>query len=79
MFVLKNAGGMEAHISSQGCIIQRLLVPGRDGVLADVVLGYDKMATYLVRRPSFSPYLRASRSPEPLPVALALCLTPLRL
>lgn len=49
MFVLKNANGMEAHISTQGCIIQRLLVPGRDGMLADVVLGYDKMATYLVR------------------------------
>lgn len=39
---------MEVHISSMGCIIQRLLVPDRNGVVTDVVLGYEDIATYKV-------------------------------
>lgn len=45
-FVLKNAAGMEVEISSYGGIITRLLVPGRDGELTDVVLGYNSLAAY---------------------------------
>lgn len=43
---LTNADGVSATILTYGATLQRLLVPGRDGVLADVVLGYDDAATY---------------------------------
>ena len=39
---------MEVWISPVGCIIQRLIVPGRKGALADVVLGFDNVSSYLV-------------------------------
>ena len=48
MFILRNKGGMEVHISSMGCIIQRLHVPDRKGAVTDVVLGYEDIATYQV-------------------------------
>ena len=53
---------MEVHISSMGCIIQRLLVPDRNGVVTDVVLGYEDIATYRVRdtMPSWTIHLSYS-------------------
>ena len=46
--MLKNSKGMEAHVIPYGCIIQKLLVPDRNGNLTDVVLGYDTLEPYLV-------------------------------
>lgn len=43
---LTNADGVSATIITYGATLQKLLVPGRDGVVADVVLGYDDAATY---------------------------------
>ncbi|MBU0554802.1 MAG: galactose mutarotase [Alphaproteobacteria bacterium] len=43
---LTNAQGVEAKIITYGATLQSLLVPGRGGERADVVLGYDDAALY---------------------------------
>ena len=44
--VLRNKAGIEVHLLQTGASIQRLLLPDRDGKLADVVLGFDEEARY---------------------------------
>ncbi|CAK0761389.1 hypothetical protein CVIRNUC_002855 [Coccomyxa viridis] len=44
--ILTGPGGLEVHISPLGGVIQRLLVPDRDGKLEDIVLGYDDIEQY---------------------------------
>lgn len=46
--VLKNKHGVEAHILLVGACIQRLLVPGQDG-LKDVMMGFEDVEQYRVR------------------------------
>lgn len=46
--ILTGPGGLEVHISPLGGVIQRLLVPDRDGKLEDIVLGYDDIEQYAV-------------------------------
>jgi aldose 1-epimerase len=46
-WTLTNPEGMQVEILTLGCIVRRLLVPDRSGVLADVVLGYDSLEEYL--------------------------------
>ncbi len=53
LYTLKNANGMQAVLTDFGAIIVRLLVPGKDGELDDVVLGYDKVSDYEVNNPFF--------------------------
>ncbi|KAL3748829.1 hypothetical protein ACJRO7_009983 [Eucalyptus globulus] len=43
---------MRAKIANLGCTIASLSVPGKDGKLADVVLGFDSVEPYLVRNRS---------------------------
>ena len=45
-FALRGAGGAVMSVLSYGARIQSLLVPDREGALADVVLGYDDLAGY---------------------------------
>jgi aldose 1-epimerase len=45
-FTLSNASGLSARVLSYGATLQSVLMPGRDGTLADVVLGYDTLAGY---------------------------------
>jgi len=45
-YTLTNAAGMSVCIITFGGIIVRLDVPGRDGNMADVVLGYDSLEPY---------------------------------
>lgn len=45
---LKNSAGMEVKLAPGGAAIQSLVVPDRDGNLADVVLGFDDPAAYNV-------------------------------
>ena len=40
-------GGLEAHITDFGATLHRLYVPGRDGTMADVVLGFDTPEEYI--------------------------------
>jgi aldose 1-epimerase len=50
IITLTNSHGMRARVMSYGAALQSLLVPDRNGKLADVVLGYDKLDGYLARR-----------------------------
>lgn len=43
---LRNASGLEARVLGYGGIVQSLLVPDRDGRLADVVLGFERAGQY---------------------------------
>jgi aldose 1-epimerase len=46
LFTLKGAGGLTARITNFGGVIVSLLVPDKNGHLADMMLGYDDLATY---------------------------------
>lgn len=48
-WVLRNARGSEVEILTLGGIIRRIVVPDRDGVHADVVLGFDTVQEYLAQ------------------------------
>lgn len=43
---LENAGGMRAGIMNYGAILVNLFVPDKEGNMADVVLGFDNLASY---------------------------------
>ncbi|MCM1145844.1 MAG: galactose mutarotase [Clostridium sp.] len=45
-FTLKNANGMKARVMNFGAVLVNLYVPDKNGNLADVVLGYDKLEDY---------------------------------
>jgi aldose 1-epimerase len=53
LYTLKNAAGMEVAITTYGGRIVSLKTPGRDGKLADVVLGFDSLEGYLGEHPYF--------------------------
>jgi aldose 1-epimerase len=53
LYTLRNRHGMEATIMTYGGIVTSLKVPDRNGQLADVVLGYDKLDGYLKSSPYF--------------------------
>jgi len=53
LYTLKNKNGMQVEITNYGGIITRLLAPGKDGQLADVVLGFDKLEDYQKDHPYF--------------------------
>lgn len=42
-----SAGGLEATVVAHGARLVRMMVPGRDGGPADVVLGFDRLGDYL--------------------------------
>ena len=47
LYILRNAGGLEACITNYGGRLVSLLVADRDGKLKDVVLGYGNITDYL--------------------------------
>ena len=53
IYSLSNTKGLKARITNYGGIIVSLHVPDREGVLADVVLGYDSLDKYLEKSPFF--------------------------
>jgi aldose 1-epimerase len=53
IYTLRNHHGAEARISNYGGIVVSLKVPDKNGQLADVVLGYDKLEDYLKETPYF--------------------------
>lgn len=53
LFTVTNAHGMELRAMTWGGIILSLKVPDRNGVLGDVVLGYDDLDGYLGETPYF--------------------------
>ena len=46
-YTLSNTNGMSVDILTYGAIIQRLIVPGRNGRFTDVVCGYDDLKSYV--------------------------------
>jgi len=53
LFTFKNENGMVAEITNYGGIITSIIVPDRDGNLADVNLGFDSLNQYLDGNPFF--------------------------
>ena len=52
-YTLINKNGMQAKIMNYGCNLLELWVPDSEGILSDVVLGYDKIEDYFVNGPGF--------------------------
>jgi aldose 1-epimerase len=46
---LDNGRGVSARLIAYGATLQSLLVPDREGARADIVLGYDDLASYLAK------------------------------
>lgn len=53
LWSLDGEGGLSAEILTYGGIVTRLVVPGRKGQPADVVLGFSTLEPYLARHPYF--------------------------
>ncbi|MCK5173611.1 MAG: galactose mutarotase, partial [Planctomycetes bacterium] len=53
IFTLTNNNGLVAQITNFGGIITNLWVPGRDGKMADIVLGFDDLGSYIKKHPHF--------------------------
>ena len=53
LFTLENPNGMQAKITNYGGILTQLHVPDKNGKLGDVVLGYDKLSSYIKASPYF--------------------------
>jgi aldose 1-epimerase len=52
-FTLKNAKGMTVDIINYGAIVTQIMVPDRDGTLANVVLGFEDLSHYPKSNPSY--------------------------
>lgn len=52
-YTLINDNGMKVGILNYGGIVQSLVVPGRSGEMADVVLGFDSLDSYRTESPYF--------------------------
>ena len=57
LYILRNRQGMAAAITNHGARIEQLLVPDRDGKLADVVLGYDSIEQVLAGQASMGAFI----------------------
>ncbi|MFO7587299.1 MAG: aldose epimerase family protein [Gemmatimonadota bacterium] len=53
LHTLRNANGIEVRVADWGGIVTRVLVPDREGRVADVVLGHDSLAAYVAGTPYF--------------------------
>ncbi len=53
LFTLRNENGAEADIMNYGGIVQKLIMPDRNGKMSDVVLGFDNLQGYLTKSPYF--------------------------
>src|ERR671938_134031 len=53
LYTLANEHGLEARIMNYGGTLVSLRAPDRNGIHADVVLGFDEFAPYLSQHPYF--------------------------
>ena len=53
LIALGESGGVELNVLTYGCIIASLTAPDADGVAANVVLGFDRLESYLDSSPYF--------------------------
>lgn len=47
LYTLKNASGVTVKVTNYGAIITSIIVPDRDGKMADIALGYDRVEDYM--------------------------------
>ncbi len=52
-WTLTGSGGLQLEVITYGGIVTRLLAPDRDGRLADIVLGFRELESYLAGHPYF--------------------------
>ena len=45
-YILRNSCGMQAAVLSYGAVVQSIMIPDKNGVTRDVVLGYDDISDY---------------------------------
>jgi aldose 1-epimerase len=53
LYTLTNANGMVVSVMTYGGIVQKVLVPDRDGNLTNVTLGFDSLDKYIAGSPYF--------------------------
>ena len=53
LYTLTNRQGLKARITNYGTILTEMHVPDRQGRMADITLGFDKLEDYLPRHPYF--------------------------
>jgi aldose 1-epimerase len=53
LYTLKNSNGLEVKITNYGGIVTSVLAPDKDGKLADVVLGFNDLQSYIDGHPYF--------------------------
>jgi aldose 1-epimerase len=53
LYTLTNANGVQVKITNYGGIVTSIIVPDRQGKLADVVLGFDNLDDYIKKSPYF--------------------------
>ncbi len=53
LYALSNDSGLSATVTNYGGIILDLMVPDKDGIIEDVVLGYEKIEDYVKASPYF--------------------------
>jgi aldose 1-epimerase len=53
LYSLTNSNGMTVKITNYGAIVTHIVVPDRDGKMADVALGYDSLEEYVADTPYF--------------------------
>jgi aldose 1-epimerase len=53
LYTIRNRNGMAAQVTNYGAKLVTLIVPDRNGVPADVVMGYDNIDRYLNANPNF--------------------------
>ena len=53
LFTLSNRNGLVLKVTNYGAVITELDVPDRNGKLADIVLGFDDLASYVKSSPHF--------------------------
>lgn len=53
LFELTNASGLSAEVIDYGAILVSLHAPDKDGIFADIALGFDDLDSYLKRNPMF--------------------------
>lgn len=56
-YTLKNHNGMEVKFLNLGAVITEIIVPDRDGVFENVVLGYDDLKFYEDNKTSFGAFI----------------------
>lgn len=53
LYTIRNKAGLVAQVTNYGAKLVTLVVPDRNGVPADVVMGYDNIERYLTANPNF--------------------------